>query len=290
ANGVAGGNGVYVYGAGGGLPTNSYNAANYWVDVLFTPSSNSILAVVGQSPAGGTTGVPTGTGVTATFNEQVQATSISFVLKDPTGFRVPATINYNSTTLTATLTPNAPLTPMTIYTATVSGALDLSGNGMSPLNWSFRTTGVWQQTTAADFTGGSQNGTTVTNTSGGEVQLAPGFTDDFTGSALSGSWVSNPWQSGGGGALAHSILSVAGTEVLSTQTYLNMAVQGSVNFAAGPYQHFGLATDFGAIAGNYWAVFSTAGSSNTLYARVNANGAETIVSLGTLPSGFHTYL
>jgi Domain of unknown function (DUF4082)/Bacterial Ig-like domain len=35
ANGVDGGNGVYVYGAGGGFPTNSYNAGNYWVDIAF---------------------------------------------------------------------------------------------------------------------------------------------------------------------------------------------------------------------------------------------------------------
>jgi Domain of unknown function (DUF4082) len=35
ANGVDGGNGVFVYGAGGGFPTNSYNAGNYWVDIAF---------------------------------------------------------------------------------------------------------------------------------------------------------------------------------------------------------------------------------------------------------------
>jgi hypothetical protein len=32
-------NGVYAYGAGGTLPTSSYNGGNYWVDVLFQPSS-----------------------------------------------------------------------------------------------------------------------------------------------------------------------------------------------------------------------------------------------------------
>jgi hypothetical protein len=35
-NGVSGGNGVFSYGAGG-FPTNSYNSANYWVDVVFSP-------------------------------------------------------------------------------------------------------------------------------------------------------------------------------------------------------------------------------------------------------------
>src|SRR4029077_4234092 len=34
ANGVAGGNGVYVYGATA-FPTQTFNATNYWVDVVF---------------------------------------------------------------------------------------------------------------------------------------------------------------------------------------------------------------------------------------------------------------
>ena len=34
-----GGNGVYVYGEGGGFPTQSYKASNYWIDVIFTPTN-----------------------------------------------------------------------------------------------------------------------------------------------------------------------------------------------------------------------------------------------------------
>jgi hypothetical protein len=36
ANGVDGANGVYLYGAGG-FPTQTFNAANYWVDVVYVP-------------------------------------------------------------------------------------------------------------------------------------------------------------------------------------------------------------------------------------------------------------
>ena len=32
---TSGGNGVYAYGSGSAFPTNSYNASNYWVDVIF---------------------------------------------------------------------------------------------------------------------------------------------------------------------------------------------------------------------------------------------------------------
>ena len=35
ANGVDGGNGVYRYGAGGGFPTSTFAASNYWVDVVY---------------------------------------------------------------------------------------------------------------------------------------------------------------------------------------------------------------------------------------------------------------
>jgi len=39
ANGVSGGDGVYLYSSTSAFPTNTYNAANYWVDVVFQPST-----------------------------------------------------------------------------------------------------------------------------------------------------------------------------------------------------------------------------------------------------------
>ena len=35
---ASGGNGIYAYGSAVTFPTNSYNATNYWVDVLFSPT------------------------------------------------------------------------------------------------------------------------------------------------------------------------------------------------------------------------------------------------------------
>ena len=37
ASNLSGGNGLYVYDSSGKFPTNSFNSANYWVDVVFTP-------------------------------------------------------------------------------------------------------------------------------------------------------------------------------------------------------------------------------------------------------------
>ena len=38
SNSAGSGNGVYLYATGGGFPANTYNATNYWVDVVFAPA------------------------------------------------------------------------------------------------------------------------------------------------------------------------------------------------------------------------------------------------------------
>ncbi|MGW4637552.1 DUF4082 domain-containing protein [Sphaerisporangium sp. NPDC004334] len=40
ADGAQGGNGVYAYGAANTFPSNSFQSANYWVDVLFVPAKS----------------------------------------------------------------------------------------------------------------------------------------------------------------------------------------------------------------------------------------------------------
>ena len=45
----SGGNGVYAYGSSNPFPNNTFGAANYWVDVVFTPSSNTST---GPAPTG----------------------------------------------------------------------------------------------------------------------------------------------------------------------------------------------------------------------------------------------
>jgi len=37
-DGVSGGNGVYAYGASSTFPANSFQASNYWVDIVFSPT------------------------------------------------------------------------------------------------------------------------------------------------------------------------------------------------------------------------------------------------------------
>ena len=112
--------------------------------------------MTGQSPASNATGVPVSTTVTATFSEAVSPSTLTtstFTLR--TGSTtLPATVSYNPSTFTATLTPSSPLVAGTLYTATVvggaSGVADLSGNRLaSSVAWSFTT-----QTSPAQGPGG----------------------------------------------------------------------------------------------------------------------------------------
>src|SRR5690606_28877294 len=72
ADGVSGANGVYAYASTSTFPTDTYQASNYWVDVIFTESSGPDTTpptITGTSPNDGATGVAVTTTVRATFNE-----------------------------------------------------------------------------------------------------------------------------------------------------------------------------------------------------------------------------
>src|SRR5439155_25334134 len=147
ATGVDGADGVYLYGASA-FPTQTYQASNYWVDVVYTTGAPDTTppTVTSVTPASGATGVNTSTTVTATFSEAMNASTITtgtFVLRNGASV-VTSTVSYNSNTNVATLTPSAALAASTTYTATItggaSGVKDVSGNALaSNFVWSFTT-------------------------------------------------------------------------------------------------------------------------------------------------------
>jgi len=141
ADGAGGGNGVYRYGATSGFPSQSYQASNYWVDVVLTTGPDTTApTVITKSPAAGAAGVAITSNITATFSESVQPTTVSFVLRDPANAVVPAAVTYDDAARTSTLNPDADLFPATTYTATLSGAQDPAGNTLAgPVTWSFTT-------------------------------------------------------------------------------------------------------------------------------------------------------
>ena len=92
-------NGVFLDGASG-FPTQSFNAANYWVDVVLEtgagPDETAPLLTTRQ-PAADATNVVLGATVRATFNEALDPASVdaaSFELRDSANALVPGAVSY----------------------------------------------------------------------------------------------------------------------------------------------------------------------------------------------------
>ncbi|WP_433831348.1 N,N-dimethylformamidase beta subunit family domain-containing protein [Actinoplanes sp. CA-015351] len=135
-DGLDGVNGIYRYGTG--FPTESWESANYYVDVVFTPGAaapdTTAPTVTTRTPASGATGVARTTTVAAAFSEPVQSSTVSLTVAGVSG-----TTLYNAAANTATFTQSAQLAASTTYTVTVSGAKDTAGNTMASTSWSFTT-------------------------------------------------------------------------------------------------------------------------------------------------------
>jgi hypothetical protein len=137
--------GVYNYGSGNAFPSLSFNATNYWVDVVYSQTGSTPPAVTSVTPASGSTGNPVSVAPTATFSQPVTPSTASFTLKDSANNNVTGTVSFNAADTVATFTPGSALAASTTYTATVSGAQNASGVPMSsPFTWSFTTGAVSQ--------------------------------------------------------------------------------------------------------------------------------------------------
>ena len=146
-------NGVFRYGAAGQFPTGTYGAANYFVDVLFSPAAADTTppGVTATAPAAGQSGVAVSTAISATFSEAMDPaslTSTSFALRDAQNVPVAGTVSYDAATRTARFTPSSPLRNGTAYTATLAGqgssaaapVRDTSGNALAAdVAWTFTT-------------------------------------------------------------------------------------------------------------------------------------------------------
>ena len=189
-NGVSGGNGVFQYSATSTFPASSFNATNYWVDVVYTQTlapDNVPPTLTERSPAPGSVGVPATTPVSATFSEAVNPatlTSSTVVLRNAANAVIASSLVYNATTRTITLTPNAALAPSSTYTASISGGAggvsDLAGNLLaSTVTWSFTTSSGLQCPCSAWTPSTVPANPSSADT--GAVELGVKFTSDIDG-------------------------------------------------------------------------------------------------------------
>ncbi|WP_184326942.1 DUF4082 domain-containing protein [Rhizobium sp. BK529] len=102
----SGGNGLYAYGSSSLFPTASYNATNYWVDVVYQVKQN--VAPVAANDGGFSTnkGVPITIQASALLANDTDADGDPLTITGASG-GVNGTVTFNSQAQTITFTPNA---------------------------------------------------------------------------------------------------------------------------------------------------------------------------------------
>ena len=168
-------NGVFRYGSGG-FPSGTYNATNYWVDLIYVDSQGPTVSAM--APPNGATNVDPATVVTATFDEPVESASIVMELRDGSGAGVAGSVVYDPGARVVTFAPTAPLVAGATYTALVSDAVDLLGNSMtSAMSWSFSVIGQSLNT----IWGADDTPAVLDSNDGGAVELGVKFRSSVAG-------------------------------------------------------------------------------------------------------------
>ena len=207
-----------VLGGAGGVTDLAGNplASTYtWSFTTAAPSGDTTPPVVSSvSPTSDATDVSTGTAVTVTFDEAMESSTISgstYELRNSSNQLVTATVAYNGTTNTATLTPAAALANSATYTARViggtGGVTDVAGNALaSTYTWSF-TTAAAGSSGANSLWGGAVTPAILADSDTSAVELGVKFQSDVDGyitalrfyksSTNTGTHVGNLWTSGG---------------------------------------------------------------------------------------------
>jgi Domain of unknown function (DUF4082)/Bacterial Ig-like domain (group 2)/Putative Ig domain len=199
ATGVSGGNGVYAYGATSTFPTNTYNAANYWVDVMFSPQAGPTLVSIAVTPANPTVTVGgtqqfTATGTysdasTQNLTTQVTWASSSTAVATVNAGGLATTASAGTTTISATLGAVSGSTGLTVqpgaltittaalpggtvgvaYTATLAAS-----GGTPPYTWAITSGQLPAGLGLNASTGGISGTPTATGTSNFTVRVSAG--------------------------------------------------------------------------------------------------------------------
>ncbi|HKP06545.1 MAG TPA: DUF4082 domain-containing protein [Microbacterium sp.] len=162
---IVGENGRYRYGAGGTMPTSSFNATNYFVDVEFVVEST--LAVTNPAPARGADGVAVDAAVSATVGG-VSATQTPSITVTGPGGAIAGTSTFTRSTSTVRFVPAAALLHSGNYTAAV--ILD----GVTLDSWAFRVAAAPAGSMQTLFGGDTPDVAAVADT--GAVEVGTVFT------------------------------------------------------------------------------------------------------------------
>jgi hypothetical protein len=280
------GNGVYAYGSTQ-FPTQSFQATNYWVDVVYNTTFVDTVApvVTATSPTSGATVVDPASSVTATFSKSVVASSIQFTLTGPNSSQVAGATTYTDTNHTATFKPSAALAGGTVYTATVSGARDASGNVMTTFTWSFTTAECCSLFLPSEVPG------TVMANDPSAVEVGMKFTADVSGHVTGVRFYKG---SSNTGTHTGSLWTTSG-QLLATATFANETASGwqQVKFSqpvavtAGTVYvvSYHTNTGFYSADGNYFAAAVNRAPLHAVANGTSPNGVYAYGSTSTFPNG-----
>lgn len=183
------------------------------------------------------------------------------------------------TSHSATLTGLTAGTPYYYRVRSADGSSNLAVSAGDTFTTTSPLNGV-VETTVTDFSRGTRTGTVITEDGDGEVRLAPVVNDLFNGSSIdAATWTVQPWTGG-------NVTTSGGSAVAQGASIGSIATAGSgatfeavATFGAGIWQQLGLGSDLDGSAGNNRAVFTTAGGTDTLFARTTVNGSDSFVPL-----------
>ena len=146
-------------------------------------------SIVTRTPAAGAANVAVGTAVTVSFNETINAGTVTsssvFLRRAGSSTNLAATLSVSGATVT--LQPSAGLLLGVTYDATVAASVqDVAGNPLGTAStWSFTANSAITDSTAAQFNAGTVDaGTRVGEVADGEVHLAGTVDQEFPGTTV----------------------------------------------------------------------------------------------------------
>ena len=275
-------NGRYLYGTGGGFPTYSYGAANYFVDIAYLPDAPKVT-ITARSPAANATDVPRSSKITATFSAPITTGYTVTVKQGSTSIAGTTTLSTDNTKLT--FQPTSTLPADADITVTLSGIVSADGAQLGDQTWTFRTEAA---STAEYSLFADQTPATAAINDSEAVELGTAFSPSVAGTITGMSFYKG---TGNGGTHVGNLWSSTGTK-LGTVTFSGESATGwqTANFAtpiavtAGQTYVISYLAPQGRYSGTA-GFFNNAYTAGPLSARADNNGLYKYGATGGFPTG-----
>ncbi len=195
----------------------------------------------------------------------------------------------NATLVTSHSIAVTGLTAGVTYYYRVTSADALANSTTEPvppatLNFTIPLPPCFQDQLEADFNGGAQSNTYITNNPDGEVILKPTAAAEFTVLPPTAAWKSFDWGSGGTSTVSAGVLSVNGARFnsdIGTPFSAGATMEFKAIFGTASFQHIGFGGGNDAVSTNGiytgqnpWAMFSTGNQNTVLRVRTSLDGSN----------------